>query len=29
MVFAVVPHGAEWGKTIVTAALFGFFAYAT
>ena len=31
MVFAVVPNEAtaEWGKTLVAAALFGFFAYAT
>ena len=31
MFFAVAPHGtgADWGKTIVAAALFGFFAYAT
>jgi uncharacterized membrane protein len=31
MVFAVVPHesAAEWRKTLVAAALFGFFAYAT
>lgn len=31
IVFAVVPHGADtpWGKTVLAAALFGFFAYAT
>lgn len=31
MLFAVVPHGSPvgWSKAIVTAALFGFFAYAT
>jgi uncharacterized membrane protein len=31
VVFAVMPQtgGATWGKTITTAALFGFFAYAT
>jgi uncharacterized membrane protein len=31
VVFAVAPHepGAAWGKTLVSAALFGFFAYAT
>ena len=31
LVFAVLPHAAEaaWGKTAASAALFGFFAYAT
>ncbi len=31
MLFAIAPNGMTeaWGKTVVTAALFGFFAYAT